>query len=126
MRRFLLGEYGYHTIAHTFLIHALCINDSMEQRKECSFWLSLREFGHHMTSPMSMCFVLCKTWHGTLMMCIDGVCLYWDDVTFHMSISMFLLHDAHEEERKQQYHLFLWFLLGEFGLSILHGGHGGW
>ena len=48
------------------------------------------------------------------MMCIDDVSLYWVDVTFHMSISMFLLHDAHEEERKQQDLLLLWLLLGEF------------
>ena len=79
-----------------------------------------------MTSTMSICFLLCKTWHGTLMMCIDGVCLYWAYVTFHMSISMFLLHDAHEEERKKKGILFLWLLLVEFGLSILHGGDGGW
>ena len=47
-------------------------------------------------------------------------------MTFHMSISMFLLHDVHEEERKQKDLLLLWLLLGEFGLSILHGGDGGW
>ena len=117
----LLGEYGYHPIAHIFLIHALCINDRMQQKKACSFWFHLREIGHHMTSPMSMCFVLGKAWHDILMMCIDYVSLYWADVTFHMSISMFLLHDAHEGERKQQNLLFLWLLLGDFGLSILHG-----
>ena len=39
---------------------------------------------------------------------------------------MFLLHDAHEEERKKQDLLLLWLLLGEFGLPILHGGDGGW
>ena len=78
-----------------------------------------------MTSPMSMCFVLCKTWHNDLMMCIDDV-LYGTDVTSHMSISMLLFHDAHEEERKQQDLLLLGLILGEFGLSILHGGDGGW
>ena len=61
-----------------------------------------------MTSPMSMCFVLGKSWHDFLMMCIDDFYLYWDDVTLHMSISMFFLLDAHEEERKQQYLLLLW------------------
>ena len=85
----------------------------------------LREFDHHMTYPLSMCFILFETWHGTLMMCNDGVCLYWADVTFQMSISMFLLHDTHEEVRRQQDILLLWLLLGEFGLSILHGGDGG-
>ena len=79
-----------------------------------------------MTSPMSMCFVLRKSWRDALMMCIDDVSLYWADVIFHMFISMFFLHDAHEEERKQQDLLLLWFLLGEFGFSILHGGDGGW
>ena len=122
----LLGEYGYHPIAHIFLIHALCINDKMQQNKACSFWFPLRDFGHQMTSPMSMCFVLGKASHDALMMCIDSVYLYWVDVTFHMSIRMFLLHDTHDEERKQQDLLLLWFLLGEFGLSILHGGDGGW
>ena len=78
-----------------------------------------------MTSPMSMCFVSSKTWHNDLMICIDDV-LYGADVTSHMSISMLLLHDAHEEERKQQDILFLGLLLGDFGLSILHGGDGGW
>ena len=68
-----------------------------------------------MTSPMTMCFVLCKIWHNDLMMCIDGIHLYWTDVTFHMSISMFFLHDAHEEDRKQQDLLLLWLLLGKFG-----------
>ena len=92
----LLGEYGYHPTAHTFWIHALCTNDKMQQDKACSFWFPLRDIGHHMTYPMSMCFVLGKTWHDALMMCIDGVHLYWADMTFHMSISMFLLHDAHE------------------------------
>ena len=66
-----------------------------------------------MTSPMSMCFVLGRICHGTLMMCINGTYLYWDDVTFHMSISMFLLHDAHVEEGKLQDLLLLWLLLGE-------------
>ena len=42
-----------------------------------------------MTSSLSMCFVLGKAWHDALMMCIDDVSLYWADVTFHMSISMF-------------------------------------
>ena len=79
-----------------------------------------------MTSPMSMCLVLGRDWHDALMMCINGVNFYWADVTFHMSIIMFLLHDAHQEERKQQDLLFLWLLLGDFGLSILHGGDGGW
>ena len=60
------------------------------------------------------------------MMYINGVFLYWADVTFHMSISMFLLHGAHEEVRRQQDLLLLWLLLGEFGLSILHGGDGRW
>ena len=96
----LLGEYGYHPIVHIFLIHALCVNDKFQQRKACSFWFHLREVGHHMKSPMSMCFVLCKTWHGTLMMCINGAYLYWADVTSHMCISMILFHDAHEEERR--------------------------
>ena len=98
----------------------------MKQKKACSFLFPLREIGHHMTSPMSMCFVMGKAWHDALMMCIDGVYLYWADVTFHMSISMFLIHDAHEKERKQQDLLLLWLLLGEFGLSNLHGGDGGW
>ena len=60
------------------------------------------------------------------MMCIDGVCLYGADVTFNMSISMFLLHDAHEEVKRKKYILLLWLLLGVFGSSILHGGDGGW
>ena len=84
----LLGEYGYHKIAHIFLIHALCINDILQQEKACTFWFHLREFGHHMTSITSMCFVLCKIWHKDLMMCINDDSLYWADVTFHMSISM--------------------------------------
>ena len=122
----LLGEYGYHQIAHIFLIHALCINYGIQQEKACSLWLTMREFDHHMTSPMSMCFELCKTWYGTLMMCINGAYLYWDDMKFHMPMIMSLLHDAHGEERGQQDLLLLWLLLGEFGLSILHGGDGGW
>ena len=126
LRWLLLGGYGYHPIAHFFLIHALCINDRMQQEKACSFWFPLIDFVHHLTSPMSMCFVLGKAWHDALMMCIDDVSLYWVDVTFHMSISMFLLHDAHEEERKKKGLLLLCFLLGDFGLSILHGGDGGW
>ena len=52
LRWLLLGEYGYHPIAHNFQIHALCINDRMQQKKACSFWFPLREFGHHMTSPI--------------------------------------------------------------------------
>ena len=62
LRWLLLGEYGCHQISHIFLTHVLCINDSIQQRKACSFCLSLREFGHHMTSPMSICFVLGKSW----------------------------------------------------------------
>ena len=98
----------------------------MQQKKACSLWFHLREIGHHMTSPMSMCFVLGKSWHNALLMCIDDVSLYWADLTFHIPISMFFLHDAHEEERKQQDLLLLWFLLGDFFLSILHGRDGGW
>ena len=86
----------------------------------------MREFGHHMTSPMSMCFVLGRICHGTLMMCINGAYLYWDDMKFHMPMIMSLLHDAHKEGRRQKYLLLIWLLLGEFGLSILHEGDGGW
>ena len=78
-----------------------------------------------MTSPMSMCFSLCKIWHSDLMMCINDNTLYWADVTYHMSISMVWFHDAHEEERRQQDLLLLGLLLVEFGLSILHEGDGG-
>ena len=60
------------------------------------------------------------------MMCIDGFYSYWADVIPHMSIIMFFLLDSHEEERKQQDLLLLGLLLGEFGLSILHGRDGGW
>jgi len=95
----LLGEYGCHPIAHISLTHALCINERMKQKKACLFWL--RDFGHHMTSPMFMCFVLIVIWHNTLMICDNGVCLYWIDMTFHMSFNMFLLlHDSHDDVKR--------------------------
>ena len=110
----LLGEYGYYPIAHHFLNHALDFNDMLQQEKACINLFHLRKYGHHMTSPMSMCFALCKIWHIDLMMCIDDNNLYWDDVTYHMSISMGWFHDAHEEERGQQGPLLLWLLLNEY------------
>ena len=101
MRWLLLGEYDYYPKAHIFLSHALCINDSMKKRKECSFGLFLREFVHHMTSPMFMCFLLLVIWHSNLTMYDNGVDLYWDDMKFHMSISMFLLlHDSHYDVKR--------------------------
>ena len=80
-----------------------------------------------MTSPMFMCFVLFVIWHSTLMICDNGVFLYWASMTFYMSFGMLLLfHDSHDGVKRQQDLLLLWFLLGEFGLSILHGGDGVW
>ena len=110
------------------LIHALCINDKMQHVKACSFWL--RDFGHHMTSPMFMCLVLFGIWHNTLMMCDNGVFLYWADMTFHMSFNMLpLLHDSHDDVKRQQEILFLWLLLGDFGPTYsptFHDSVGGW
>ena len=111
----LLGEYDYYPIAHHFLNHALDFNVMLHQEKACTILTHLGEYGHHMTSPMSMCFALCKIWHIDLMMCIDDDTLYWADVTYHISISMVWFHDAHEEERGQQYLLLLWLLLNEYG-----------
>ena len=62
-------------------------------------------------------------------MCNDGIDLYWDDMTFHMSIIMLLLHCLHENVKKQQDILLLWLILGEFGLTYSHSLHnddGGW
>ena len=58
LRYLLLGEYGYHPIAHISLTHALHINDGMQQKKAWLLWFFLRDYGHHMTYPMFMCFVL--------------------------------------------------------------------
>ena len=125
-----LGEYGYYPKAHIFLSHALCINNSMQQRKASSFGLSLREFGHHMTSPMFMCFVLFLIWNNTLMMCDNGFRLYWVDMTFHMSFSMLLLlHDSRDDVKRKQQILLSWLLLGDFGPTYsptFHDSVGGW
>lgn len=129
LRWLLLGEYGYYPMDHISLTDALHINGIMQHKKAWLLGLLLRELGHHMTSPMSMCFVLFGTWRNTLMMCNDGVCFYWDDMTFHMSINMLLLHDPHYYVKRQQEILLLWLLLGEFGLTYsptLHGNYGGW
>ena len=80
-------------------------------------------------SPMFMCFVLFMIWHSTLMMCNDGVCLYWDDMEFHMSIMILLLHYLHDNVKRQQEILFLWLLLGDFGPTYspaFHDNDGGW
>ena len=97
-----MGEYGYHPIVLNFLNHASHINDVLQEEKACSLLSPLREFGHHMTSPMSMCFTLCDIWNNDLMMCIQGGVFHGADVTFLVFISVFLFHDAHVREKEGQ------------------------
>ena len=54
------------------------------------------------------------------MMWYKGVCLYYVDETFPISIIVLLLHDPHvDEARRLQKSLFLWLLLGEYGYHAI-------
>ena len=69
--------------------------------------------------------------YNSHMMWHQGACLYYVDVTSHMSITILLLHDLHHDNaRRQQESLLLWLLLGEYAKMIyshaLHDIDGGW
>ena len=151
---FLLGEYGYHPMAHVFLIHALHITGRMQKKKAWLLWLLMREFGHLMIYLISMyllflgiCFMYLHVFmfgmylmfmyvlgfgrkYNSHMMWHKGACFYYVDETSHMSINILLLHDLyHDNVRRQQESLFLWLLLGEYGLissHTLHENDRGW
>ena len=64
------------------------------------------------------------TLHNSHMMWQQGYCLYLTDETFHMSITMLLLHEFHHDDvRRKQESFFLWLLLGEYGMISSHTLH---
>ena len=87
--------FGWVMLMNKRLESHLQIYDTGQQEARLR-WLLLKEFGRHVTYPISKGMLVVGTWHGTCIIWKQGVWLQWVDVTFFMSIIMFSLHGLYD------------------------------
>ena len=88
-------------------------------------WLLLKEFGHHVTYPLSKGMWVEAVWKDTCIIGQQEVWMHYDDMKFFISIIIFSSHDLYDEGMgKKQKLLLLGLLLGEHGKIFSHTLHG--